>query len=73
MTEHIEDLDVYASGYRVGVSSGNLLEPEDLEVMNDGAIVFAMANPVPEVDPVDAGQHATVVATGVGLLIVGPQ
>ena len=23
MTEHIEDLDVYASGYRVGVSSGN--------------------------------------------------
>ncbi len=23
MTEYIEDLDVYASGYQVGVSSGN--------------------------------------------------
>ncbi len=27
-------------------------------------MVFAMANPVPEVDPVEASQHATVVATG---------
>ncbi|CAM3070981.1 NAD-dependent malic enzyme [Actinomyces slackii] len=48
----------------IGVSSGNLLEPGDLEVMNEGAIVFAMANPTPEVDPIGAADYATVVATG---------
>ena len=48
----------------IGVSSGNLLEPADLEVMNEGAIVFAMANPTPEVDPIGAAGYAAVVATG---------
>ena len=32
--------------------------------MNDDAIVFALANPDPEVDPDEAAQHAAVVATG---------
>ena len=32
--------------------------------MADGAIVFALANPVPEVDPAAASRHAAVVATG---------
>ena len=32
--------------------------------MADDAIVFALANPDPEVDPVEAATHATVVATG---------
>ncbi len=32
--------------------------------MNDGAIVFALANPDPEVDPFAAAQHASIVATG---------
>ena len=32
--------------------------------MAEGAIVFAMANPDPEVDPNEAAQHAAVVATG---------
>ena len=48
----------------IGVSSGNLLSPEDLKVMNEGAIVFAMANPTPEVDPIGAADHVAVVATG---------
>ncbi len=48
----------------IGVSSGNLLAPEDLAVMNEDAIVFAMANPTPEVDPIGAAQYAAVVATG---------
>ncbi|QQM67916.1 NAD-dependent malic enzyme [Actinomyces weissii] len=48
----------------IGVSSGNLLAPEDLKVMNEGAIVFAMANPTPEVDPIGAAEVAAVVATG---------
>lgn len=48
----------------VGVSAPHILTGDDIATMNDDAIVFAMANPEPEVDPVDAAQHATVVATG---------
>ncbi|WP_141818793.1 NAD-dependent malic enzyme [Ornithinimicrobium humiphilum] len=48
----------------IGVSAGNILTGDDIATMNEDAIVFAMANPVPEVDPVEAGRHATVVATG---------
>src|SRR6478672_1848236 len=48
----------------VGVSAPRILTGDDIATMNDDAIVFAMANPEPEVDPVDAAQHATVVATG---------
>ena len=40
------------------------LDADDIAEMNEDAVVFAMANPVPEVDPVEAGKHATVVATG---------
>ena len=32
--------------------------------MADDAVVFALANPMPEVDPAEARQHAAVVATG---------
>lgn len=48
----------------IGVSSGNILTGDDIATMADDAIVFAMANPTPEVDPHDAAQHAAVVATG---------
>ncbi|GAA5157941.1 NAD-dependent malic enzyme [Ornithinimicrobium tianjinense] len=48
----------------IGVSAGNILTGDDIAQMNEDAVVFAMANPVPEVDPVEAGRHATVVATG---------
>lgn len=49
----------------VGVSAPNIIDGEDIKKMNDDAIVFAMANPVPEIDyheAVEAG--AKVVATG---------
>ena len=48
----------------VGVSSADLLEPEDIGTMARDAIVFALANPDPEVDPAGARRHAAVVATG---------
>ena len=48
----------------IGVSAPNLLRGEDLAVMKPDAIVFALANPVPEVDPEAASRHASVVATG---------
>jgi malate dehydrogenase (oxaloacetate-decarboxylating) len=48
----------------VGVSAPNLLEPDDVARMAPGAIVFALANPDPEVDPAGARRYAAVVATG---------
>ena len=48
----------------IGVSAPGILTGDDIATMNDGAIVFAMANPEPEVDPAAAAQHAAVVATG---------
>jgi malate dehydrogenase (oxaloacetate-decarboxylating) len=48
----------------VGVSAPNLLEPADVATMAPDAIVFALSNPDPEVDPAGARRHAAVVATG---------
>jgi malate dehydrogenase (oxaloacetate-decarboxylating) len=48
----------------IGVSAPNLLSADDVEGMADGAIVFALANPDPEIDPAIARRHAAVVATG---------
>ncbi len=48
----------------VGVSAPNLLTEADIESMAPDSIVFAMANPTPEVDPDIAARHAAVVATG---------
>jgi malate dehydrogenase (oxaloacetate-decarboxylating) len=47
----------------VGVSGGQLPETA-LSRMADGAMVFALANPDPEVHPDIAARHAAVVATG---------
>ncbi len=48
----------------IGVSQGNILDAQDIATMADQAIVFALANPTPEVDPLGAAKHAAVVATG---------
>jgi malate dehydrogenase (oxaloacetate-decarboxylating) len=48
----------------IGVSAPNLLTGDDIATMAEGAVVFAMANPDPEVDPLAAAEHASVVATG---------
>ena len=48
----------------IGVSAPNLLDEADIQAMNSDAIVFAMSNPQPEVDPEAAARHAAVVATG---------
>jgi malate dehydrogenase (oxaloacetate-decarboxylating) len=48
----------------IGVSAPGILAGEDVKAMNDGAIVFALANPDPEVDPDVAREYAAVVATG---------
>jgi len=48
----------------IGVSAPNLFGEAELKTMNSNAVVFALANPDPEVDPALAGRHAAVVATG---------
>nr|WP_277605379.1 NADP-dependent malic enzyme [Glycomyces sp. L485] len=47
----------------IGVSGGRVPESA-LASMADDAIVFALANPRPEVDPAVAAEHAAIVATG---------
>ena len=59
LKEGLKDADVF-----IGVSHGDILDPGDIATMADGAIVFALANPTPEVDPIGAGEYAAVVATG---------
>ena len=48
----------------IGVSTAGAIPPDALSSMAEDAIVFALANPEPEVDPVFARRHAAVVATG---------
>ncbi|GAB3167098.1 hypothetical protein GCM10027258_92080 [Amycolatopsis stemonae] len=55
----VRDADVF-----IGVSTGGLLKADDVAAMAGRAIVFALANPDPEVGPDAAREHAEVVATG---------
>jgi malate dehydrogenase (oxaloacetate-decarboxylating) len=48
----------------IGLSVPNLLTGADIATMNPQGIVFALANPDPEVAPEAAIEHAAVVATG---------
>jgi malate dehydrogenase (oxaloacetate-decarboxylating) len=57
--EVIEGCDLF-----VGVSGPGLIHADDLEKMADDAIVFAMANPTPEVMPEEAAPHVRIMATG---------
>ncbi|MDI2131529.1 NAD-dependent malic enzyme [Yinghuangia seranimata] len=59
LKQAVVDADVF-----IGVSAPNLLDEADIAAMADRAIVFALSNPDPEVDPAAAGRHAAVVATG---------
>ena len=57
--EVIEGMDLF-----VGLSGPGLIEASALERMNDDAIVFAMANPTPEVMPEEAEPYVRIMATG---------
>ncbi|GAA0070305.1 malate dehydrogenase [Clostridium sardiniense] len=60
LSDVIKNADVF-----IGVSAGNVLSKEMVETMNKDSIVFAMANPVPEIFPEDAKEAgARVVGTG---------
>ncbi len=59
LKEAVRGADVF-----IGVSAPDVLDGDDVAAMADRSIVFALANPDPEVDPAVARQHAAVVATG---------
>ena len=59
LSEAIKDADIF-----IGVSAPNVLTEADVASMAKNSIIFALANPDPEVDPVIARKHAAVVATG---------
>lgn len=60
LKEVIAGADVF-----IGVSQPNLLDRKDIAKMNQKAIVFALANPVPEITPDEAkAGGAYVIATG---------
>jgi malate dehydrogenase (oxaloacetate-decarboxylating) len=48
----------------IGLSGARAMAPEALARMNEDAMVFAMANPNPEVSPEEAAKYARIVATG---------
>lgn len=55
----MKDADVF-----IGLSAPNLLTVEDLKVMAKDPIVFAMANPTPEIMPEIAQPYVAIMATG---------
>jgi len=60
LSDVLADADVF-----IGVSKGNLLSENHIKSMADNAIVFAMANPIPEIMPdVALSGGAAVVGTG---------
>ncbi|MGA1117596.1 MAG: NAD-dependent malic enzyme [Candidatus Nanopelagicaceae bacterium] len=59
LSDAMKNADVF-----IGVSAPNVLSETDVVSMAKGSIVFALANPDPEIDPVIARKHAAVVATG---------
>src|SRR5204863_268964 len=59
LADALERADVF-----VGLSVPRILSVRDLKRMARDPIVFAMANPVPEIQPEDAARHARVMATG---------
>lgn len=58
--EALKNADVF-----IGVSQGNILKKEWLREMNEKSIIFALANPVPEIMPEEAKKAgAYIVASG---------
>ena len=59
MHDAVKGADVF-----IGVSAANVLTEADVQGMAINSIVFALANPDPEIDPTIARKYAAVVATG---------
>ena len=62
-TGSLQDVLVDADVF-IGVSAPGILKAEWLPTMAERSVVFALANPDPEIDPAEAAKHAYVVASG---------
>ena len=60
LADALKDADIF-----VGVSAPNIVTPQMVSSMNEDAILFAMANPVPEIMP-DAAKAAGAKVVGTG-------
>ena len=59
LSEAVAGSDVF-----IGVSAPNVLKASDVARMAKDPIVFALANPDPEISPTEAARYAAIVATG---------
>ena len=59
ISEAVKDADIF-----IGVSAPNVLTEADVASMAPKSIIFALANPDPEIDPAISRKYAAVVATG---------
>jgi malate dehydrogenase (oxaloacetate-decarboxylating) len=59
LSDVIRGADVF-----VGVSAAGTLQPQDVANMTQNAIVFALANPDPEISPEEVANNVRVMATG---------
>ena len=60
----LNDVIVHADVF-IGVSGPNVLSSAHIATMNENPIIFALANPVPEIYPEDArAARATIIGTG---------
>jgi malate dehydrogenase (oxaloacetate-decarboxylating) len=59
LDDALKDADVF-----IGLSTGNILKPEDLDPMASDAIVFALSNPNPEIQPDAASKKCRIYASG---------
>ena len=60
LADAMQEADVF-----IGVSKGNLVQPEMVKSMNEKSIILAMANPIPEIMP-DAAKAAGAFIVGTG-------
>jgi malate dehydrogenase (oxaloacetate-decarboxylating) len=59
LSEAVKDADFF-----LGLSIPGVLTPEHLDLMAEDPIIFAMANPDPEITPEEAGSKVRIMATG---------
>jgi malate dehydrogenase (oxaloacetate-decarboxylating) len=59
ISDSMEGADVF-----IGVSAPNLITVDDIKRMTTDPIVFALANPEPEIAPEDTSPHVRILATG---------
>src|SRR4249919_2951117 len=61
LTEIVKGADVF-----LGLSAGGVLKPEMVATMVERPVIFALANPYPEIDPLEARQvrPEAIIATG---------